>query len=206
MHEHAYPSFAGSPPRRPKRSGRRREVSQLGYFSIIMTSFERHSTGRPLFTGRFVKGRTSCNRLVSLFDRVANSLLPPWRQRTGSSNRHRRRNFTGQTNLPARPFGLRRRRRCRRRSRHSMVAAQTGSSFPDGFPVSPTCFLDRCRTPEAGPIVRNIKHRSGKLLPVWCRHAGFSNKSSNRTSTVPNERYRNGTVVHNIELVIIGSS
>ena len=93
MHEHAYPSFAGSPPRRPKRSGRRREVSQLGYFSIIMTSFERHSTGRPLFTGRFVKGRTSCNRLVSLFDLVANSLLPPWRQRTGSSNRHRRRNL-----------------------------------------------------------------------------------------------------------------
>ncbi len=80
----------------------RREVGQLGYFSIMMTSFERHSTGRPLFTGRFVKVRTSCNRLVSLFDLVANSLLPPWRQRTGSSNRHRRRNFTGQQYLPAR--------------------------------------------------------------------------------------------------------
>ena len=152
----------------------RREIGQLGYFSIMMTSFERHSTGRPLFTGRFVKGRASCDRLVSLFDLVAYSLLPPWRQRTGSSNRHRRRNFTGQTNLPARPFGLRRRRRCRRRSRHSMVAAQTGSIFPDGFPVSPTCFLDHCRTPDAGPIVRNIKHQaplrkttSGLVPPCW---------------------------------------
>ena len=52
--------------------------------------------------------------------------------------------------------------------------------------MSPTCFPDRCRPPEAGPIVRNIKHRSGILLPVWCRHAGFSRKSSSRTSTNPN--------------------
>ena len=119
----------------------RREVGQLGYFSIMMTSFERHSTGRPLFTGRFVKGRASRDRLVSLFDLVAYNLLPPYRQRTGNSNRYRRRSFTGQINLPARPFGPRRRRRCRRRSCHSMVEAQTGSSFLDGFPVSPTCFF-----------------------------------------------------------------
>ena len=68
----------------------------------------------------------------------------------------------------------------------STVAAQTGSSFPEWFPVLPTCFPDRCPPPEACPIVRNIRHRFGKLLPVCCRHAGFSRKSSSRTSTSPN--------------------
>ena len=63
---------------------------------------------------------------------------------------------------------------------------QTGSSFPEWFPVLPTCFPDRCRPPEAGPIVRNIKHRSGILLPVCCRHAGSPRNSSSRRSTSAN--------------------
>ena len=63
---------------------------------------------------------------------------------------------------------------------------QTGSSFPEWFPVLPTCFSGRPRPPEARPILRNIKHRSGILLPVCCRHAGFSTKSSGQTSTSTN--------------------
>ena len=63
---------------------------------------------------------------------------------------------------------------------------QTGSSFLEWFLVLPTCFPGRPRPPESRPIVRNIKHRSGILLPVCCRHAGFSTKSSSRTSTSAN--------------------
>ena len=55
---------------------------------------------------------------------------------------------------------------------------QTGSSFPGWCSVLPTCFPDRCQPPEAGPIVRNIKHCAGKLLPVWGRHGGTRPKSS----------------------------
>ena len=63
---------------------------------------------------------------------------------------------------------------------------RTGSTFPEWFPVLPKCFPGRPRPPEARPILINIKHRSGILLPVCCRHAGFSRKSSSRTSTGSN--------------------
>ena len=75
-------------------------------------------------------------------------------------------------------------------SRHLAIGATVSKPIPLSkiiqVPVSPTCFPDRCQPPEAGPIVRNIKHRSGRLLPVWCHHAGFSRKSCSRTSTNPN--------------------
>ena len=75
-------------------------------------------------------------------------------------------------------------------SRHLAIGATASKPIPLSkilqVPVSPTCFPDRCQPPEAGPIVRNIKHRSGILLPVCCRHAGFSRKSSSRTSTSAN--------------------
>ena len=50
----------------------------------------------------------------------------------------------------------------------------------------PTCFPGRPRPPESRPIVRNIKHRSGILLPVCCRHAGSPRNSSSRRSTSAN--------------------
>ena len=110
------------------------------------------------------------------------SQIPPWRHKTGSS-------FPGWCSVSntrflddirlseAGPVDFRRIPPWRH---------QTGSSFPEWFPVLPTCFSGCPRPPEARPILRNIKHRSGILLPVCCRHAGFSTKSSSRTSTSTN--------------------
>ena len=71
-------------------------------------------------------------------------------------------------------------------SRVSPWRHKTGSSFPEWFLVLPTCFSGCPRPPEARPILRNIKHRSGILLPVCCRHAGSPRNSSSRRSTSAN--------------------